>query len=107
MKNCILLLLALAPVTAGIVRAQVPTGVITGSVSDGTGARISGATVTITNKETGLKRTAVTSNMGDYSVSVLLPDTYQVSADAAGFKRLGREATVEAGSTTTVNFAMQ
>ena len=73
MKNCILLLLALAPVTAGIVRAQVPTGVITGSVSDGTGARIAGATVTVTNKDTGLKRTVVTSNLGDYTVSVLLP----------------------------------
>ena len=107
MKNCILSLLALALVTPEIVYAQVPTGVITGSVSDGTGARIAGATVTITNEETGLKRTAVTSNVGDYSASVLLPDTYQVTADAAGFKRLGREATVEAGSTTTVNFVMR
>jgi len=54
MKNCILSLLALALVTPEIVYAQVPTGVITGSVSDGTGARIAGATVTITNEETGL-----------------------------------------------------
>ena len=107
MKNCILLLLALAPVTAGIVRAQVPTGVITGSVSDGTGARIAGATVTVTNKDTGLKRTVVTSNLGDYTVSVLLPSAYEVIADAAGFKRLARETTVDAGNTATVNFSMQ
>ncbi len=106
MKNCILLLLALAPVTAGIVRAQVPTGVITGSVSDGTGARIAGATVTVTNKDTGLKRTVVTSNLGDYTVSVLLPGAYEVVADAPGFKRLARQTTVDAGNTATVNFSM-
>ena len=107
MKNCILLLLALALVTPGIVCAQVPTGAITGLVSDGTGARIAGATVIVTNKETGLKRTVVASSIGDYTVSVLLPGAYEVIADAPGFKRLARETVVDTGNTATVNFSMQ
>ena len=45
--------------------------------------------------------------MGDYSAPVLLPGLYQVTAVATGFKRLVREAAVEAGSTTTVDIAMQ
>ena len=49
----------------------------------------------------------VTSNVGDYTVSVLLPGAYEVIADAAGFKRLARETAVDAGNTATVNFAMQ
>src|SRR5206468_9478971 len=32
---------------------------------------------------------------------------YEVTAEAAGFRLLAREALVEAGSTTSVNFAMQ
>ena len=107
MKNCILLVLALALVTRGIVCAQVPTGAITGTVTDSTGARIPNASVTVTNKEIGLKRTVVTSNIGDYTVSVLLPSAYEVIAEAAGFKRIARETTVDAGNTATVNFSMQ
>jgi hypothetical protein len=107
MKYAILMLLALELVTPTIVCAQVPTGAITGMVSDATGAAIQGANVVVTNKDTGLKRTLVTSDAGDYSASVLLPGLYEVTADAQRFKRIAREATVEAGSTTTVNLAMQ
>ena len=76
-------------------------------VVDSTGARISGASVMITNRETGLKRTLVTSDVGNYSAAVLLPGPYEVAAEATGFKRLVRQATVESGSTTDVNLVMQ
>jgi hypothetical protein len=107
MKNTVLMFIALKLAMPGIVAAQVPTGAISGFVMDTIGARISGASVVIANKETGLKHTMVTSAAGDYGAPVLLPGPYEVTADATGFKRLVREATVEAGSTTTVNLAMQ
>jgi hypothetical protein len=107
MKKPILLLLALALVIPGIVCAQVPTGAITGFVTDSTGARLAGASVTITSNETGLKRTVVTSDVGNYSAAVLLPGPYEVAAEASGFTRLVREATVESGNTTDVNLVMQ
>ena len=107
MKNAVLLLLALKLAMPAIVCGQVPTGAITGFVTDSTGARIPDASVIITNKETGLKRAVATSHVGDYSAAVLLPGLYEVAAEASGFKRLAREVTVETGSTATVNFSMQ
>src|SRR2546427_211421 len=98
MKHAILIVLALELVTTNIVSAQVPTGAITGLVTDSTSARISGASVTITNRETGLKRTVITSDIGNYSAAVLLPGLYEVAAEAPGFTRLAREATVEFGN---------
>ena len=92
MKNAVLMFLALALMTSKIVRAQVPAGAITGFVTDATGARISGVSVTITNGQTGLKRAMVTSNVGTYSAAALLPGFYEVTADAAGFTRLARDA---------------
>src|SRR5213080_3208191 len=107
MKHAILIVLALELVTTNIVSAQVPTGAITGLVTDSTSARISGASVTITNRETGLKRTVITSAVGNYTAAVLLPGVYEVAAEAPGFERIAREATADAGSTTDVNLVMQ
>src|SRR5206468_1563968 len=99
MKKPILLLLALALVIPGIVCAQVPTGAITGMVTDSTGARISGASVTVTRIETGLKRTVITSAVGNYTAAVLLPGVYEVAAEAPGFERIAREGSADAGRT--------
>ena len=101
------MLLAFELTISGMVCAQVPTGTITGLITDPTGAGISGASVVVTSKETGLKRALVTSDAGEYSASALLPGIYEVTTDAKGFKHLAREATVEAGSTTSVNLVMQ
>ena len=51
--------------------AQGVTGSILGAVSDPSGARIAGATVTATNTLTGETRTAGTSETGDYLFPVL------------------------------------
>ena len=61
----------------------------------------------ITNKETGLKRALVTGAEGDYSAPALPAGVYEVAAKAPGFQRLLRDATVEAGSSTTVSLTMQ
>ena len=57
MKNAVLMLLVLELAMPGMVCAQVPSGVITGFVSDSMGARLPGANVVITNKESGVSRT--------------------------------------------------
>jgi carboxypeptidase family protein len=104
---------ALVAVFAGVLiglvslHAQAPTGAIGGVVSDPTGSVIPGTRILVTNKQTGAQRTLVTTNEGDYSVPALLAGVYEVTAEAAGFQRLVREALVETGSTTTVNLAMQ
>ncbi len=62
-------------------------GTILGTVKDETGAVLAGATVTITNVNTGLTRTILTNDTGDYLVPLLPPGEYQVSAELSGFKK--------------------
>jgi hypothetical protein len=61
------------------------TSAIVGQVRDTTDAVVPGATVTITNHETGLKRTALTDDTGRFNFPQLKPGTYSARAEAQGF----------------------
>jgi hypothetical protein len=73
-------------VAAARVGAQAVTGTILGTVTDGTGAVVPGATVTLTHTGTGLVRTAVSDIAGEYTVPSLPTGTYTVAAELSGFK---------------------
>lgn len=60
---------------------------LSGTVLDSSGAAIQGATVTLTSKATGQKRTVVTNGTGAYTFSELPPGDYQVIVTATGFKK--------------------
>jgi len=60
---------------------------ISGVVVDATGSLVPGATVSVKNVETGLTRTAVSNESGSYLVSSLPIGTYDVTAEARGFKK--------------------
>src|SRR6202051_4741004 len=66
--------------------AQTSRGTILGSVTDTSGAAVPGATVTIKNVDTGLVRTAITSDDGSYAAPELPIGNYSVSVEKAGFK---------------------
>jgi hypothetical protein len=100
-----LLLVALA--TVGVARVQTPTGIITGVVTDATGAAVAVARIIVTNRATGLSRTLTTSAEGNYSAVALPPGDFQVTVEATGFRLVERTATVEAGTATTVNLQIQ
>ena len=81
--HCLLLAVLLVPVT---VRAeQGTTATLSGTVTDPNGAAISGARVTATNNDTGLKRTDVTTESGTFSMALLPPSTYTVLIEHQGF----------------------
>ena len=88
------------------VHAQTPTGTITGSIKDESGAVIPNATVTVTNKATGAARTATANQDGLYSAPALNAGDYEVRVEMQGFKTLVRDALVTAGTTTTVDMAL-
>ena len=77
-KSMLSLLALLFAVMSIIAVAQAPTGIIEGTVADESGAVIPNATVTITNKATGVARTATTNASGLYSAPALLPGDYEV-----------------------------
>lgn len=68
--------------------AQLTRGVVSGTVQDSTGAVVPGATVTVTNQQTGLVRTAVTSETGLYRVPALEPGMYRVLVELDGFRAI-------------------
>src|SRR5258708_7184310 len=94
-------------VTVFTVYAQAPTGIISGNVTDESGAVIPNATITIKNKATGFARTVTTSALGLYSAPALPAGDYVVQAEVTGFRTLLRDATVQTGESTTVNLPMQ
>ncbi|WP_213804179.1 carboxypeptidase regulatory-like domain-containing protein [Granulicella sp. dw_53] len=71
--------------TAGMALGQATSGDLTGKIVDETGAVIAGATVEVTNVDTGVTTTITGSSAGDIRISNLLPGNYNVSASAQGF----------------------
>src|SRR5207247_8888721 len=65
--------------------AQRSTGTIRGTVRDATQAVLPGATVTVTNQDTGLTRGTVTNSAGAYTAAELPVGRYTVSAELQGF----------------------
>ncbi len=68
-----------------VVLAQFENGSIVGTVHDGTGAVVSGATVTVTNVGTGVVSTRTTNDSGDYEVPALRVGQYNVVITHEGF----------------------
>jgi hypothetical protein len=66
---------------------QSDRGTITGAVTDPSKAVVAGATVTATNKATGIKQETVTTETGNYTLSSLPAGLYDVTVEQAGFKR--------------------
>lgn len=90
MKRVCLSLALLAAMIA-TASAQEFRGAITGRVSDESGGRLPGVTVTATNVATNNATTTTTSNEGDYNLLYLTPGTYTLTAELSGFKKLVRE----------------
>ena len=86
----VLLLTAWAILVAAVpVLAQRVQGTISGTVNDPSGAVVPKAK-TVTNQDTGAKRTASASETGMFTFTNLEPGTYTVSATAPGFKTLDK-----------------
>jgi hypothetical protein len=90
-SNFVRLLLAVATLMfafTAIAVSQEITGSIVGSVKDGNGAAVKGATVTITNSDTKLvARTVTTNDDGEFSAPLLPVAFYDITVEAASFKK--------------------
>jgi hypothetical protein len=88
-------------------QSQASTGQISGSVRDSNGAAIPNATVRVTDTRTGVERTITTNDDGLYTVVLLPPSTYTVSAHAANFaEATASDVVVNVGRTTDVNLTL-
>src|SRR5215203_4505397 len=83
-------------------------GTITGNINDPNGAAIPGATVNVKNIETNIVTTVKTNDDGSYTVPLLLPGMYSVSATGEGFKTSIRDKVeVRVDDRLTIDFALE
>lgn len=88
--------------------AQVLYGSLVGTVSDGTGSAVPGATVTMTHKETGASREAVTDASGAFQFPTLQSGTYSMTVKLAGFRTFTRaDIPVTLNSVTRADASLQ
>jgi hypothetical protein len=106
----VVVLFACLLLTASIAQAQGvgSSGIITGTVVDASGAVLPKVTVSVVDRQTGLKRDVVTDSTGLYRVTGLSPSTYQVTAALSGFATEIRKGVVLAvGQTVVGDFRMK
>ena len=105
MKKYLSLLLAAGTICATAAGQVVSTngGSIQGTVTDPTGAVVPGATVTVTNPDTGYAKTVTTDNAGLFVVGPLNPGNYQEKISATGFTNVAINTVVRTGTVTSGN----
>ena len=112
----LIVILVLAGALANVVAtrsgyAQAVNGTLVGSITDTHDAAVSGATVTIVNENTNIKRSTTTNDSGNYVFANLPQGTYRIEVEREGFKKstqtgvevqvnatIRREIQLEAGS---------
>jgi len=100
-----LLTLSMFPGLQSSVMAQttIATGSIVGTVTDPSGAIVSGAKVTIINTGTNEATQLTTNSSGYYNSGAMIPGTYKIEVSAPGFSTETQEAAVQVGNTLTAN----
>jgi hypothetical protein len=84
------------------------TGTVAGSVTDPTGALVSGAAVTLTDTATNVGRSTTTNATGRYIYVDVNPGIYNITVSKAGFETTKTEnQEVKVGASLTVNLALQ
>lgn len=88
--------------------ASGPTGTITGTITDPSGAVVPKAHVVIVDEGTNTARDADSNENGDYTVALLPPGRYAISVDKAGFRRsVMRGVSVDVDQTVRLDFALR
>jgi len=89
-------------------QAQTVRGVLTGTVTDPTGAVVPGAAVVATETRTGVKSSTVTSSSGTYRFPEVPLGTYALEVTQSGFKKATiNDVLVQVNTTTSVDVKMQ
>lgn len=89
-------------------QAQVDTGSILGTVTDASGAAVTGAKVTLTNEGTGAELTTSTGADGGYKFTPVRVGSYKLSASLQGFQTVVQTGVVvNVGENVVANFTLK
>src|SRR6267142_1357997 len=87
MTSLLIGILGVIALWSGLVFGQGFSAAISGIVRDPSGAVLPGVSVTAKHTESGLTRTVLTSETGDYRMPALPVGAYEVTAELSGFKQ--------------------
>ena len=105
--KAVLTMFAAAVLLTTIAQAQVDTGSIIGTITDPSGAVVSGAKVTLTNLGTGAALSTNTGGDGVYKFSPVRIGMYKLETSFQGFKTVSQtDVKVDVGATVVVNFTL-
>ena len=108
LRNCLqkfLLVLMVVSFSVLFATAQttISTGSIQGTVTDPSGAVLTGAKVSITNKATGQTISSITNAAGAYTSGALTPAEYEVRFEMKGFHTTVENVQVQVNTTSSAN----
>src|SRR5262245_21595857 len=88
--------------------AQTSRGTVTGTVLDPTGAVVSGANITLTGVETGVRLSTKSNDVGVYRFDAVDPGAYDLTVSLSGFRTyLSTHIGVEANRATTIDPSLE
>lgn len=90
-----------------LIWGQAETGQIGGTVTDPSGAAVVNGSIILKSLSTGATRTATTSGGGDYTVTNLLPDRYELTVTVPGFETVKQTVDVAVGAKATSDFHLK
>ena len=102
-----LLLIGLALGLTGVMKAQTDTGRVIGTVADSSGAVIPGASVTLTNTDTGAKQTVTAGADGNFGFSGVVRGPYRVEAGNTGFVTAAQNFVLQVSQVQTIAFHLE
>src|SRR5215813_10574796 len=89
-------------------QSQTSSGDMKGTVTDSTGAVLPGATVTVTNIDTGIERSGMSDNVGNFRFFLLPPAEYELKVQLPSFSIYTRRPVeVTVGQIVVINAVLQ
>ena len=106
-KSTLMVLLALC-IAAVCLEGQSTTAEITGVITDGSGAAVPNASITVANRNTGFTRKTSSGEQGIYRVPLLPPDVYRVTVTHEGFRPVTRpDVELKVDQTARLDFVLE
>jgi len=103
---CLLTVISLSAATA-LAQATTATGGIQGTIIDPSSAVVSSAAITIKSVLTGQEFHLVSSSAGTYNSGALLPGTYVLAVEVAGFRPVSLPVIVQVGVVSAADIKLQ
>ena len=101
------LLLLMALLICNATAQSIVTGDAVGTVTDPSGAVISGAIVILTSADTGAAQSVTTASNGFYRFPLLKPGTYELLVKQTGFRSISQSILVSVGQIVTTNVKLE